>query len=243
MKPSDSVNSTGDHVDISGYLLQTLTPAERQQVEAHLAGCAECRREVDSLREWTAALEAVPEAMLLDGPPDDADLLLQRTLRQVRNETAGRRHRQLALVTAAAAVVLAAALGGGALLGRGTAPGTKPLAQPTAPVSSAPSNPPGTRIASATDPTTGARIRVAVLPAAGWVRVNATVAGIPAGERCRLEVVGRDGTPILAGSWLVSKEGEANGTTLNGSALIDPAQVASVRVVNAAGRVFTDVDV
>jgi Putative zinc-finger len=240
MKPSDSVNETGDHVDLSGYLLDTLTTQERQDVEEHLAGCAPCRAEVDSLRAWTAALEAVPEAMLLDGPPEGGDLLLQRTLRQVRTETSGRRHRRLALVTAAAAVVLAAALAGGVAVGRTTAPPGPPLAAPSP---AATTNPPGTRIASATDAGTGARISVAVLPAAGWVRVNATVAGIPAGEPCRLEVVGRDGTPILAGSWLVSAEGAAHGTTLNGSALIDPAQVASVRVVNTAGKLFASVDV
>jgi anti-sigma factor RsiW len=84
MKPSDSLNPTGDHADIAGYLIHSLTPEQQAQVEEHLAGCAECRAEVESLREWTAALEAVPEAMLLDGPPDDADLLLQRTLREFR---------------------------------------------------------------------------------------------------------------------------------------------------------------
>jgi hypothetical protein len=81
------------------------------------------------------------------------------------------------------------------------------------------------------------------MPAAGWVRVTATVAGIPAGQRCRLEVVGRDGAAVLAGSWLVSPEGAAKGTTLNGSALIDPGQVASVRVVNEAGRQYAGVSV
>jgi anti-sigma factor RsiW len=242
MKPSDSVNSTGDHVDISGYLLETLSPEQKQQVEEHLAGCAECRDEVESLREWTMALEAVPEAMLLDGPPEDADLLLQRTLRQIRNEASGRRHRRTAMLTSAAAAVVAVALAGGVVLGRGTAP-ERPLAQPSATPQSAPTNPPGTRFASATDSQSGARISVAVQPAAGWVRINATVAGIPAGERCLLEVVGRDGTALLAGSWVVSKEGAATGITLNGSALIDPAQVASVRVVNTAGRQFTSVNV
>ena len=238
MKPSDSLPPTGNHADLAGYLMETLTPDEKQQVEEHLADCTECRAEVDSLREWTAALEAVPEAMLLDGPPDGADLLLQRTFREMRAESSGRRHRRTAMLASAAAVVVAVAVAGGAVAGRTTAP-DRPLAQPTA----APTTPPGTRFATATDPTTGARIRVAVIPAVGWVRINATVGGIPAGERCRLEVVGRDGTPILAGSWLVSKAGAADGTTLNGSALIDPAQVASVRVVNTAGKQFASVAV
>jgi hypothetical protein len=240
MKPSDSLNPTGDHADIAGYLMDTLTPEQKQQVEEHLADCTECRTEVDSLREWTAALEAVPEAMLLDGPPDDADLLLQRTLREIRAESSGRRHRRTAMLTLVAAAVVAVALVGGVLTGRSTAP-DRPLAQPTAAPQT--STPPGTRLATATDPATGARLSVAVVPAAGWVRVNATVGGIPAGERCRLEVVGRDGTPVLAGSWLVSPAGAAGGTTLNGSALIDPAQVVAVRVVTTAGKQYVSVPV
>ncbi|MET0419442.1 MAG: zf-HC2 domain-containing protein [Actinoplanes sp.] len=232
-----STPETGGHVDMAGYVMEMLTPEEKQRADEHLAGCDECRGEIDSLREWSAKLAEVPEPMLLDGPPDDADLLLQRTLRQVRQESAGQRNRRLAVLTTAAAAILAVAIGGGILVGRGSAP-TDQVAQP--PTASVPA---GTRTASATDPTTGARMTVSVLPAAGWVRVNATVAGIPAGEQCKLEVVGRDGTAVLAGSWLVSEAGEANGTPLNGSALIDPAEVASVRVVNTAGKQFVNVAV
>ena len=233
---------TGDHVDIAGYLLETLTPEQRRRVETHLAGCAGCRVEVDSLRAWAAALEAVPEPMLLEGPPDGGDLLLQRTLRQVRTESTGQRHRRTALVSSAAAAVVVAALAGGVLAGRAGAPDT-PAARATAAVQSPPTAVPGTRTGTAVDATTGARITVAVAPAAGWVRVDAAVAGIPAGERCVLQVVGRDGYAVQAGSWLVSAAGEAGGTSLSGSALIDPAQVRSVRVVNTAGRQFASVDV
>jgi anti-sigma-K factor RskA len=234
------MNSIGDHVDIPGYVLDALPAAERAEAEHHLADCPECRAEVDSLGEWGAALSDVPAEMLLDGPPEDADLLLQRTLRQVRTETAARRHRRTAMLTSAAAVVLAVAVVGGVAIGRGTAP-DRPLVLPT--VSVPASTPAGTRTASVTDPQTGARLAVAVLPAAGWVRVNATVAGIPAGQRCRLEVLGRDGVPILAGSWLVSETGATNGTVLNGSALIDPAQVTAVRVINTDGRQFVSASV
>lgn len=65
---SDSSTPTSDHVDIGGYLTGELDREQAQRVEEHLAGCAECRAEVESLREWQAALGAVPEAMLLDGP-------------------------------------------------------------------------------------------------------------------------------------------------------------------------------
>jgi hypothetical protein len=139
------------------------------------------------------------------------------------------------MLVAAAAAVITVAIGGGVLVGRTTAP--TPLAEP-----SSASTVPGVRGATGTS-ANGAKMAVTVTPASGWVRVNATVSGIPAGERCRLEVVGRDGSAVLAGSWLVSKAGQTNGTMLNGSALIDPAQVASVRVVNVAGKEYLNVAV
>ena len=234
--------SDTDHADLAGYLLDTLTPEQRSEVDEHLAGCAGCRAEVDSLREWTSALMAVPEPMLLEGPPDGGDLLLQRTLRAVRAESSGRLRRRTALLSAAAVVVAVAVIGGGVLVGRATAPST-PTAQPTVTTSVPPTAVPGTRTGTAVDAATGARITVAVAPASGWVRVTAAVAGIPAGEKCVLEVVGRDGSVAQAGSWVVSPVGEADGTTLNGSALIDPADVRSVRVVTTSGKQFASVDV
>jgi hypothetical protein len=206
---------TNEHVDIAGYLMEMLTP--------------------DEMRDWADALRDVPAEMLLDGPPDDADLLLQKTLRQVRRESSATRWRRTAVLVAAAAAVVATAIGGGVVVGRSTVPA--PVAQPSATL------PAGTRFGTATDPGTKAWMRVAVAPATGWVRVTATVGGIPAGQKCVLEVVTRDGTPVTAGSWLVSPAGAAGGTTLNGSALVDPAQVRAVRVVNATGTHFVTADV
>jgi hypothetical protein len=226
---------TNEHVDIAGYLMEMLTPEQKRQADQHLVGCAECRVEVQSMREWADALGSVPEEMLLDGPPEDGDLLLQRTLRHVRKESAASRFRRAAVAVSAAAAVLAVAISGGVLLGRETAPA--PVAQPSSSVA------PGTRMALAANPDTGARMQVTLVPAAGWVRLKATVGGVPAGERCRLEVVARDGTAVLAGSWLVSEAGAAHGTTLDGSALVDPAQVASVRVLDAEGKTYVNVDI
>jgi anti-sigma factor RsiW len=241
MSTPESAKPTNDHVDLAGYVMEMLTPDEKRRADGHLATCAACRDEIVSLQEWSAALREIPEEMLLDGPPDDADLLLQRTLRQVRQESGGRRLRRLAVLSTAAAAMLVVVLGGGVLLGRGTVPATNPSAQGSAtaqiPV------PPGVRAGTATDPATGAQLAVAVTPAAGWVRVSATVAGIPAGEKCRLEVVGRNGEVVPAGSWLVSAPAAEKGTTLNGSALLDPAAVAAVQVTNFAGKRYVSAPV
>lgn len=226
-----------NHVDLAGYLTKSLDTEQIRLVEEHLAGCAECRAEVESLQEWTMALEAVPEAMLLDGPPEGGDLLLQRTLRQIRDESTGSRHRRTALVSAAAAVVVAAAIASGVVVGRGTAEPVTPQALPT-PSQVEQTTIPGTKTATAVDAGTGARITVAVAPAPGWVRIKAAVAQIPKGERCLLEVVAKNGTVVLAGSWVVSEKGAAEGTTLDGSALVAPAEVAAIRVVTEAGKQY-----
>ena len=47
---------------LSGLLDEALSPDERRAVETHLEGCAECRRELDRLRETVALLHRVSPA-------------------------------------------------------------------------------------------------------------------------------------------------------------------------------------
>lgn len=216
-----------DPGELTAHVMGLLDADEARAVEEHLTGCADCRAEWAELRETALALESVPPETLLDGPPG-ADLVLRRTLRQVRAETAAvRRRRRFALV-AAAAVIIATLLGGGLALGRITAPEPAVVAQPA-----------GTRTVEgiAGDVVMSAT----VIPAAGWVRVSATVRGIPAGQECTILVVGRDGSENAAGSWLVSPAGEVSGTTVHGSAIVAPEDVLAVAVRNAAGRDFISV--
>lgn len=236
------METSSHRMDIDGYLAGELSPERARAVEEHLADCAGCREEVETLREIQDALGGIPPEALLDGPPDDADLVLQRTLRQVRAEASRGRTRRGIVAATAAAVVAATVLGAGVLLGR-SAGGDRPEVAGPAPTqrsSSVASAPSGVRFASATDAATGARLTVRVVPAAGWVRLNAAVTGIPQGQPCRLIVVGRDGAREIAGSWVVSETGEADGTTLDGAVLIPAAEVASVVVENTSGRRFVE---
>lgn len=107
-----------EHEDLSGYVAGELSAGGAQVVEAHLKTCADCRTEVESLQEMREFLGTLPPEALLDGPPERGDLLLQRTLRQVRSEarTAAGRGRFAAI--GAAVVIAAVALGAGVLLGR-----------------------------------------------------------------------------------------------------------------------------
>lgn len=221
---------------LGAYALGALDEREAAAMAAHVAGCPRCTRELAELADMRDLLDELPPEALLDGPPNDGDLLLQRTLRQVRDETRryARRRPLLAAVAAVAAVVL---LGGGVLVGQrlGSPVVQPPIVTPTPSVSTPV---PGTRTATATDAGTGATLAVTVVPAAGWVRVNANVRGVPAGEDCELYVVAKDGTRKLAGSWLVSEAGERDGTSLPTFARVEPAQVAAVEVVNLDGRRF-----
>lgn len=234
---------------LGAYALGALTEAEAAELTVHLEGCPLCRRELAELQQVRDLLDELPPEVLLDGPPSDGDLLLQRTLRQVREEERatvtgrgsgvadGRRRWLVALAAAGAAVVLA---GGGILLGQrqpGQVVQAGPTVTTTAPAPT-PSLPPGTRTVSATDPQTGATLAVTIKPAAGWVRLSAKVGGIPEGEECRLIVVGADGVRETAGSWLVSAAGEKDGTALESFALVAPAEVESVVVENFAGETF-----
>ncbi len=224
---------------LGAYVLDTLDPDERRDVDAHLAECEICRADVVELEAVKDVLQDIPPEALMHGPPD-ADLVLQRTLRQVRQEVATATRRRWVPAVAAAAVLLAGAIGGGVALGRGTAP--EQVAQlPPSPAPTVSPDPPGTQVQSTVQ---GAvRITAKVVPAAGWVRVNAAVAGIPAGENCRLIVVGIGGEREIASGWIVSPQGETGGTTLNGSAAVPIDKVVAVEVQNTAGKTFVTVPV
>ncbi|MFF6777204.1 zf-HC2 domain-containing protein [Streptomyces sp. NPDC012637] len=233
-----------EEVLLGPYVLGVLEEADVRRVEAHVDGCAACREEVAALREMEAALGEVPPEAFLDGPPEGGDLMLQRTLRQMRGERDGARRRRGALVGLAAAAALAVVFWAGTATSGDGAPVALPP-PPTATASPTPAPPPpGTRVASATDAASGARMTVRVTPAAAWVRVHAAVTGLPPGERCTLVVVGRDGSRTTAGSWVVGAgqhAGEGKGASLDGSAAVDPEDVASVEVENEAGKRFVTV--
>ncbi|WP_328611034.1 zf-HC2 domain-containing protein [Amycolatopsis sp. NBC_00345] len=216
-----------EHTQLGAYVLGALDPADTHEFERHLATCEQCRAELRDFGPLREALDAVPSEAFLDGPPDDGDLLLQRTLRQIRTEAPApqRKGTRRGLTLAAAAVIAVVAVGGGVVIGRQTAPAPTPVAQ--APV-------PGTREVAATNAATGASLTASVIPAAGWVKVHVAVKGIPVGEKCQLVITSKTGEQWVAGSWQVS--GKASSTGFDGSAVVAPGDVGSVGIVTLDGR-------
>ncbi|HEX3650589.1 MAG TPA: zf-HC2 domain-containing protein [Pseudonocardiaceae bacterium] len=219
---------------LGAYVLDTLDEVEAGEVADHLVGCAECRGQVAGLAEVKAALDDVPSESLLDGPPEHGDLMLQRTLRQVRRERRiGVRTRNL-FTSAGVVVAVAVALGGGLALAEANE-STSPSAEP--PVADVPEQPIASmlHLHGARD---GMLLTVTVAPADGWVRVSGWVAGLPVGQKCRLVVVSKAGRTEVAGSWLASREAATVGMTLDGAALVSAEQVRSVEVQDFAGHTF-----
>jgi anti-sigma-K factor RskA len=105
------------HALSGAYAIDALDDIERAQFERHLAECAECRAEVDGLREaggmLAEAVAAAPPASLRDRVL--ADIATVRPLPPVTVPATQqrRRFRPVALVAAAAAVI---ALGAGAVV-------------------------------------------------------------------------------------------------------------------------------
>jgi hypothetical protein len=97
------------HLDGS-YVLGALSPAERQEFEQHLAGCAECAQSVRELAGLPGLLSRV-DPRVLESPPavnPVPDSLLPALVEQVRRT---RRHRTFVTATVAAAAAAAVAVG------------------------------------------------------------------------------------------------------------------------------------
>ena len=152
--------------DLSAFALGLLDAGQAGAIARHLEGCAVCRREQEELREMADMLGELPPEVLLDGPPDGGDLLLARTVRQVRGEVTQRRRRRVLAVVAASVIGFAAAIGGGVLIGQASAPSVESIQAA------------GTRVL---DGTSGAvQMRATVTPSADWVRLAVTVSECPA---------------------------------------------------------------
>ncbi|TDO52751.1 putative zinc finger protein [Kribbella sp. VKM Ac-2527] len=233
--------SEHDHSQLGAYVLGGLEPDEIRTVEEHLAGCAECRTEVSELEEMKEFLGEVPPEAFLDGPPPDGDLLLQRTLREVRAEAAvavepppsveaPARHaaapkRSRWLAVAAAVVIVAGALAGGVAIGRQSV--DQVVAEP--PVA-------GSKQVTTTDPTTGTTMATTVEPRAGWSWIDVNLTGLKAGAECEMLITDTSGKTWVAGSWVVSPKAAKEGSKFSGGVLVPLDKVKSVEVRTVQGE-------
>ena len=100
---------------LADYAEDLLDGDEKRLVEEHVAGCAECSRELDGFRRMTALLKAAAYVP----PPDMSENVAKRIRRYNRISAVKRGILRYGGIAAAAAVVLGAALRFAPLLGKG----------------------------------------------------------------------------------------------------------------------------
>jgi len=100
------------HELVAAYALDALDDSEQREFEEHLAGCEQCRAEIEGLRDAAAALAYVPEGPA--PPPALRERVLERVHEDQRSNVVPLRRRYtlpavatFAVAAAAAAIVLA----------------------------------------------------------------------------------------------------------------------------------------
>jgi hypothetical protein len=190
------------------YVLGAIDPAERAQVDSHLAGCRDCRDELAGLAGIPALLSRVgaEEAFALaesDGPPATLAAVGQgaaepprELLATVIDLTSARRRRRRwrdASIGVAAALVIAAGVFGGLRLGSSPPQASEASAQFPGPAAG-----PWQTVSGQSQGMTA----TVMYRAMGWgTQLAAKVSGIPVGTKCQMWAIGTGGTRTLVGSW------------------------------------------
>lgn len=206
-------------LSLGAYVLGALTPAEREVVDDHLLSCPECSAELDGFTELPLYLDLVTGdevAAMGTGVADPDPGLVDRIVVAALHERRRARTRRWLVAVAAALVLVVGSVSAGLAL------------------SSSPSHATTEAIPfSATNPTTHAWAHIDVQPKLWGASLNLQLGGVPAGERCRLVAVGRDGSQDVAASWEVTYSGKA---TLTGATSIPLSSTASYDIVTFDGK-------
>ncbi|MFG3286125.1 anti-sigma factor family protein [Streptomyces sp. NPDC048111] len=192
------------HEAVGAYALGVLDDAEATAFEEHLAGCAACAAELDSLAGMEPVLAALrefpgPAAQPLRPPPPDLSTSL---INEVAAQRARRRRRTTYLVAAAAALIV----GGPAVAVVATSSGTgthqSAEAHPTSPAEDAFFNH-MTQKVSATDPASQVTATVGTEPKAWGTHTVLELKNVKGPLKCSLIAVGKNGERETVTSWAV----------------------------------------
>ncbi|MFJ4989677.1 zf-HC2 domain-containing protein [Streptomyces sp. NPDC088732] len=246
-------------LSLGGYVLGTLSPAETEQVRAHLAECDECRAEHAELAGLPALLATVSaaEAETAAAPAASgelADRLVRRAAASaapqpapaavpgtVRRTEPGRLDRMLQQAASRRRTTWRRQLVGvataTALIAAAASGGTwlAVIASTSTQVAQpAPTSPAPVRTFSGTDPTTGVSASVKVSPAAWGSALQVSAKGAPPGITCRLQAVGVTGTTATAATWQAGKY--PGGARISGTVPMFPEAISHFDIYAGSGQ-------
>lgn len=194
-------------VSLGAYALDALDRAERASIEAHLAGCQDCRRELAQLNETVGLLARVPLREVERAGLVATDQSEGARSQQIRRTRIWRTGMAAAVVAAVAAAVVALAWPG-----RGH-------------------HPPSGRAsltASGSDRASHVSAKVTLQRRASGTAATLILEGVRPHLRCRMFVLARNGKRELAATYRTDDDGTANVTTESG---IPITAIASVDVL------------
>ena len=198
--------------DLGAYLVGSLDPTERVEVDQHLATCTDCLSDMAELAPLPGVLGRIDAAEARDRLLTPSPDLLSRALAAVDEHEQKERRRLLRWKATAAAAVVVAVLAGGLpqLITKG-AEGT-PLAVTT----------------GVTAAGTGSMHQRA------WgTAVHLELTGLPPASGYRAYATARDGRTEVAANWGASPDGRA---TVVGTTAIPRDEIASIQVRTVDGR-------
>lgn len=215
-------------LSLGAYVLGALDPADRSRVDAHLAGCPECRDELASFAALPGLLGRVSRAEVEGEPIDPGPQLLERLLGAAAAERRHDRRRGL-LTTVAAGIIVLAAIGvtAGAVQDHHS--------------SSTPKVAGASQTFTATDPTTHVQASITEWKKGWGASVEVSVVGVTsdiAGDSCQLIAVGPGGKTDVAASWAAPAAGYSGPSKVNasGSTALAAKDITAFKVVGSDGK-------
>jgi predicted anti-sigma-YlaC factor YlaD len=216
-------------LSLGAYVLGALDPADRGRVDAHLAGCPDCRDELASFAALPGLLGRVSRSEVEIEPVDPGPQLLERLLAAAATERRHDRRRRI-LTSVAAGVIALGALGvsvgvGVTRSGHSTPPAVVALASQTF---------------TATNPQTHVQATITETKKGWGASVDVSVVGVTAnlaGPSCQLIAVGPDGKTDVAASWAAPVAGYTGVSRVNasGSTALAAKDITAFKVVGSDG--------
>jgi anti-sigma factor RsiW len=210
--------SHDDIVALGAYLVGSLDSRERASVEAHLAGCAQCREELASLAPLPGLMSRITLDEAISGPPPVDDAMLERLLAAASTERNVARHRRWLAGAAAAVVLVGTPLAGIAVYQSATATHWH------------------TAVASAGR----LHMRVEMAPASNGTALTLSLSGVNPEEHCELVAVSDTGASEVASSWVASYSGTA---VIRGTTAISYKHIKTLLIRTFAGKTLVSVPV